>query len=73
MHRRRFPKKQQHPRCRNLGYVKNSGISVRMPRANTAEKIGQELSCRGGRGISPRNTWVERRPDLSALRAVDDG
>ena len=40
IHRRRFPEKQQHLRCRDLGYAKNSGISARMPRANTTEPSG---------------------------------
>jgi len=40
IHRRRFPEKQQHPLCRNLGCVKHSGITARMPRTNTAETSG---------------------------------
>ena len=41
IHRRRFPEKQQHLRYRDLGCVKNSGITAHTPRANTAETSGR--------------------------------
>ena len=63
IHRRRFPEKQQHLRCRDLGYAKNSGISARMPRANTTEPSGHN-------GAPMKHTALPRHVKRSGRLAV---